>query len=133
MSIPVHFDDGKCESIFISSTWRTKATKKSAECQTPSEFYEFDDAQSQSGINTRIVSELVSKKDKNLSLLRYFCEYHQNESREIWTNRIKDGAVSVDCEISTQTDLIVEPGQYLEFVDYKNDAQVFCSLYILSL
>ncbi len=124
MSIPIHFEDNNLQSISIASSWKSKSSKKSVECQTPTELYEFDDNQTQYGRSTRIIGELVSKKDRNMSLVDYFSEYHDQTPKNEWLNRIKSGSVSVDCEINTQPDLRVDAGQYLEYVDCKHNAEV---------
>lgn len=83
MSLAIKFEDTTCESISIGSSWKNKIKSRNAESQTPEEMYQFEEAETQSGLHTELVEEVVSKKDTGFTLLDYLCEYRDNRSREV--------------------------------------------------
>jgi hypothetical protein len=130
MSLAIKFEDVVCESVSVGSSWKNKIKCSSAECQTPSEMYQFEDAETQSGLFTETVEEVVSKKDRGYSLLNYLCEYRENRTREVWAEMIAAGKATVDGEVVTNVDAAVEPEQYIEVVNETVSVQVRPSLAI---
>ena len=124
MSVSVKFEDVSCESLSVSSSWRGKIKSAVAECQTPPEMYRFEDAEAQSGLHTEIVEEVVSKKDTGFSLLTYLCEYRENRTKEVWAEMIAGGKATIDGEVVTNPDALVEPEQYIEVVNETISVQV---------
>lgn len=124
MSLAIKFEDVMCVSLNIGSNWKNKIKCVSAECQTPAEMYQFEDAETQSGLFTEVVEEVVSKKDTGFSLLTYLCEYRENRSREVWAEMIAEGKATVDGEVVTNPEAAVEPEQYIEVVNERVSVQV---------
>lgn len=124
MSLAIKFEDVVCESLDVKSNWKNKIKSTSAECQTPAEMYQFEDAEAQSGLHTEIVEEVVSKKDKGFTLIDYLCEYCDHRTREVWTEMILEGKATVDGEVFVDPEHRVEPEQYIEVVNETVSVQV---------
>lgn len=131
MSISIKFEDVVCESLSFASNWKNKIQACSAECQTPAEMYQFEDAETQSGVCTEVVEEVVSKKDTGFTLLNFLCEYREHRSREVWGEMIAGGKATVDGEVVTNPDTIVEPEQYIEVVNETVSVQVCVCVCVL--
>lgn len=54
----VSFENGIGISLNFPSIWKSNVRKSTVETQTPDNFYEFNDAQTQSGLRTDIIGEL---------------------------------------------------------------------------
>jgi hypothetical protein len=131
MSLAIKFEDVTCESLSVASNWKNKIKCTSAECQTPAEMYQFEDAETQSGLYTEVVEEVVSKKDTGFTLLNYLCEYREHRTRKAWGEMIAGGKATVDGEVVTNPEAGVEPEQYIEVVNETVSVQVhvvFCDV-----
>ena len=124
MSLSIKFEDVTCESLSIASNWKNKLQCTSVECQTPEEMYQFEDAETQSGVHTEVVEEVVSKKDTSFTLLDYLCEYREHRTREVWGEMIAAGKATVDGEVVTNPAATLEPEQYIEVVNETVSVQV---------
>ena len=127
------FDDCSCGNIDLKSTWRSAIKTTSSECQTSAELYKFEDAEVQTGICAEIIEDVVSKKSHGLSLLGFLCDYHSHRNRDEWEREIKSGKVSVEGEICLNPSTLVDPENYIEYVNIKSDAGVRSNLFILLL
>mmetsp|Transcript_14874 Transcript_14874/g.22368 ORF Transcript_14874/g.22368 Transcript_14874/m.22368 type:complete len:754 (-) Transcript_14874:107-2368(-) len=121
--IAISFEDTSCGVMDITSTWEANISRDTAETQTPSEMFMFEDAEVQTGLYTEIVEEVVSKKDVGANLVDLLAEYHKQRGREAWAAMIREGKVSIDGETVTHPDKVLEPDQYIEFVNEKSNAE----------
>ncbi|RYG65061.1 hypothetical protein EON64_12710, partial [archaeon] len=117
-----HFDDEDVMQYTIDSTWKSSSGGKGVKtvaCQTTDELFVTREMEVQTGRYTSIVQDQVREKDSGLSLLSYYTIKYPKRSEEIWANKIQDGFVTVDCEVTTNTDAKVETEFFLEYVDSK--------------
>jgi hypothetical protein len=129
MSYPISFEDCECGFVEIVSSWKTTTKYATKECQTSPELYQFEDAEVQTGLFTEILEEVVSRDDSGYQLSSLLTKYHQKKySNEDWNQFIREGKVGVDGEIVTNPDSLVEPEQYIEFVNISCNAQVALSI-----
>ena len=124
MSVSVKFEDTSCESVRVGSSWRNKIKAVNESTQTPEDMYQFEDAETQSGLYTEIVEEVVGKKDTGYSLLEYLSEYRENRTREVWAEMIAQGKASIDGEVVVNPDASLEVEQYIEVVNETVSVQV---------
>eukprot|EP01031_Cornospumella_fuschlensis_P034374 gene34373-41606_t len=118
-----HFDDEDgVVQVYIESTWNKASGGKGAKtvaCQTTDELFVTKEIEVQTGRYTSIVQDQVREKDSGLSLLSYYTAKYPKKSEEVWTSKIQDGFVTVDCEVTTNIDAKVETEFFLEYVDSK--------------
>lgn len=121
------FDDVNGDVISIKSSWRVAAGMKSKETQTDIKITDFifEDLDTITGVQTEIIQDDVMEDEAGMTLLNYYCKVHKVEksNESYWRNRISNGSISVDLEVSTDPDKTLDEDCILVFVDYKADAE----------
>lgn len=130
MSIVISFDDSESISINLESSWKGKSIKKDNETQTTKELWQFEDSEVQTGLYTEIIEEVVGKNDIGYNLVSFMSQYRKKRTKEEWNKVIKEGKIGIDGEIVTNPDIILEPEQYIEFVNISCNAEVFIFIFI---
>jgi hypothetical protein len=135
MSYQISFEDCDCGSVDIISSWKSSVKYSTKECQTSPELYQFEDAEVQTGLFTEIIEEVVNRDDTGYQLSSFLSKYHHqnHRSHDDWNQLIREGKVGVDGEIVTNPDSLVEPEQYIEFVNISCNAQVIQRTSLLAL
>jgi len=129
------FSDGECYSIVLESSWREVGSMASVACQTDAKMYEFSERETITGINTEILQNQVTSKNSGITLLDHFCKLHKKKqsgidiSSSIWKSIIENGLVTVDCEVCTNPEQIVETDFFLEYVECSKSVQVYINLF----
>jgi hypothetical protein len=118
-------EDCQCDYVEIASSWRDNIQLQTKECQTPVEFYQFQDMEIQTGLETEILEEVVNRNDVGYTLSKILTKYQKKYSNDEWNQFIRDGKVGIDGEVVMNPELNVEPEQYIEFVNISRNAQVW--------
>jgi hypothetical protein len=127
------FSDGEHISVDVPSAWRVAAASASIECQTSPELYQFEDAEVQTGPATNVMQAEVSSKFSGKTLLQFLAKTKKHATAEEWEERIVGGTITVDMELATDPEAVVEEDFFIEYVDYRKDAMVmsiYSALYL---
>jgi WD40 repeat protein len=131
MTTKINFSDCFCGSVQVPSSWRGrgKDSVRTAECQTPEEFFQFKDAETQSGRGTQVHQSQVNSKEGNQSLIDYLENNLKFKSRKEWQKFIENGCVAIESEeadFKTCTDPAIKvfKDTIVECVDARRDAEV---------
>jgi hypothetical protein len=120
-------EDCQCDYVEIKSSWKDNVKVQTKECQTPIEFYQFQDMEIQTGLDAEILEEVVNHNDAGYTLSKILTKYQKKYSNDEWNQFIRDGKVGIDGEVILNPDLSVESDQYIEFVNITSNAQVIFS------
>eukprot|EP01041_Mallomonas_annulata_P010308 gene10308-21508_t len=130
ITMKAEFADCDSQLISIDSTWKISGTKVSKDTQTDLMItnHEFEESEMVTGISTEIVQDIVKEKNANMPLLKHYCKVHKildiqrkDVSEETWRSRIENRQVTVDFEISTNTEQLVDEDYFLEYIGRKQD------------
>ena len=123
----VKYSDSTGMPLSVCSMWQAGAAKKSVECQTAPELYQFDEGVTQTGICNDVIECEITKKEENMTLIDFLCSNYSDEygiSKQEWNDRIAHGFVSVGPDVITNPSHILERGQVLEYINYINHTSV---------
>lgn len=117
------FEDSDFTPFEIPSSWskekRNKVTK-SVDCQTAPSLFEMQEAEVQSGRYTRTTQIQVQEQEKGAKLLDYISDKRRDVAKEVWNDRITNGFVTVDCEVTTETEVALDTDYFIEYVDCRS-------------
>jgi hypothetical protein len=81
MTTKVVFKDDSFNSALIESSWKSekKGLSKTAECQTSSDLYEFDDSETQTTVATDAETQVykITDKDEEVSVFNFILDVIQ--------------------------------------------------------
>lgn len=111
----------------LPSTWQAEAKNKMkshASCQTPESLFQLQEREIQSGRFTKVVQLQVKEQDKGASLVDYIAEKRPEYKADDWDTKIKDGFVTVDCEVNTDPISTLGTDYFIEYVEHKSNKSI---------
>jgi hypothetical protein len=115
------FDESPSNLMTIASTWqldKKNKTQASAFTQTPSSFFQLQETEIQCGKYTQVIQEEVKEESKQ-SLIDFVARTHPEFETSQWEQKITEGMITVDCEVTTEPAFQLEKDAIIEYVGYK--------------
>eukprot|EP01033_Poteriospumella_lacustris_P001241 gene1241-904_t len=116
------FDNSDSSLFTIASSWQTEQRNKmktDAATQTPESLFQLQEREIQSGRFTKVVQLQVKEPEKGATLVDYIAEKRPEYKADEWDTKIKDGFVTVDCEVNTDPISTLDTDYFIEYVEQK--------------
>lgn len=114
------FSTVRGSGLVLTSCWRGERAQTSAETQTSESLWQAEEREVQSGLGAEVEQLQVAARHSGMGLLAYL--QRKGKSRVSWAEALAQGRVTVDCEVVTAPDMVLEQDCFVEFVDHRRDA-----------
>lgn len=121
------FDDSESSLLTIASSWQAEQRNKMkthASTQTPESLFQLQEREIQSGRFTKVVQLQVKEPEKGATLVDYIAEKRPEYKADDWDTKIKDGFVTVDCEVNTDPISTLDTDYFIEYVEQKANKSI---------
>ena len=120
MAARTAFSTVRGSGLEIASSWRGERSVDSSATQTAASLFETSESEVQSGLRTEVEQLQVPASLSGLTLLAFL--ERRGRSRVDWSAAVEQGRVTVDCEVTTAPDRLLEQDFFVELVDCRRDA-----------
>jgi WD40 repeat protein len=118
---PAVFSDCNEEPVLIASTWASNKTSCDADCQTSAELFQEVEREVQTGRYLLTIQDEVGSRTNKESLVSHYVTMHgEKHTSEQWSEIIRAGFITVDYDVCTNPNKVVNEGDFIEYVNQVN-------------